>query len=529
MLEDAGAALATNLVSAYLSDQLEGSSSAAGGAGGAAAAAAAGGSAGATSTVGELAAALQSGAPGFFKDQDRQFFQVRALHAYVCGRCWQLPARALARAQHTSAPTPCRRPNTQANAKLNAAEAAGSAAERDALTKEALAGLLRVPQCVQLGNAVPRLAFLRQYEGVVQLVLACAALADPGSLAWRHSTATDTAAARAARDSCYAVLLEQLKPLLGLGAAPLAAPLGAAADAAGAGAGAGASTQGVPLTAAECKAAKDAIIEVCAWVACRWPASLVLLLVLHALWHAWPLVRATIHAPTIHHTPPPGRPSWRPRTSTCARCCSPRWWTWALTATCWHTPALSWVSAPRHVARLMPASLTRVLSGQGGFAPRHPLCVCVCVCVAGRCMSLHPRARPALRAVPAPGGRPRRAGCCGRRSCRRPAASAGRAGGPAQQPPGAARGAAGTAVCTEKEVSRARRCVACAGWQAASVCSRQQRGRAGVNTQSRRVTSCMRHPDWLPASVAAARAGMARRRASTAPWRSAAAALARRW
>jgi hypothetical protein len=52
----------------------------------------------------------------------------------------------------------------QATAKLSAAEGAGSAAERDALVAEALQGLLAVPQCVNLAEFVPRLAFLRQYK-----------------------------------------------------------------------------------------------------------------------------------------------------------------------------------------------------------------------------------------------------------------------------------------------------------------------------------------------------------------------------
>lgn len=55
-------------------------------------------------------------------------------------------------------------PAHQATAKLSAAEGAGSAAERDALVGEALQGLLAVPQCVNLAEFVPRLAFLRQYK-----------------------------------------------------------------------------------------------------------------------------------------------------------------------------------------------------------------------------------------------------------------------------------------------------------------------------------------------------------------------------
>ncbi|KAF8069564.1 NUP155 [Scenedesmus sp. PABB004] len=206
VLEASGPGLAAQLVAALVADQLD-----AGGGGGA------GG-------VAELAAALQAGAPGYFRDQDRQFFQ--------------------------------------ATAKLKAAEEAGSAAERDAAARDALAGLLRVPQCVNLGQLVPRLAFLRQYEGVVELVLRCAALADPHSLAWRHGSSADTAAARAARDRCYAHLLGVLKPLLGVGPPPTGAPTGAAAAAAGAGgAGAGAEAEGALLTPAERGAAKDAMMQ----------------------------------------------------------------------------------------------------------------------------------------------------------------------------------------------------------------------------------------------------------------------------
>jgi hypothetical protein len=55
-------------------------------------------------------------------------------------------------------------PLPQATAKLSAAEGSGSATERDALVAEALQGLLAVPQCVNLAEFVPRLAFLRQYK-----------------------------------------------------------------------------------------------------------------------------------------------------------------------------------------------------------------------------------------------------------------------------------------------------------------------------------------------------------------------------
>lgn len=98
-------------------------------------------------------------------------------------------------------------------------------------------------------------------------MIRCAAVADPHSLAWRHGSSADTAAARAARDRCYSHLLNILKPLLGVGAPPKAAPVGAAAAAAGdagsGGAGAGAPEEGALLTPTERRAAKDAMMQVC--------------------------------------------------------------------------------------------------------------------------------------------------------------------------------------------------------------------------------------------------------------------------
>lgn len=108
---------------------------------------------------------------------------------------------------------------------------------------------------------------LLSLQGIVELVVQCAAIADPHDLAWRHSSSADTAAARAARDRCYSHLLGVLKPLLGVGNAPRAAPTGAAAAAAGdagaGGAGAGAPEEGALLTPAEAKEAKNTIVQVC--------------------------------------------------------------------------------------------------------------------------------------------------------------------------------------------------------------------------------------------------------------------------
>ncbi len=52
----------------------------------------------------------------------------------------------------------------QATAKLKQAEEAGSPSEKERLAREAVAQLLKVPQCVNLEQMVPRLAYLKQYE-----------------------------------------------------------------------------------------------------------------------------------------------------------------------------------------------------------------------------------------------------------------------------------------------------------------------------------------------------------------------------
>ncbi len=57
-----GQRLATSLISVLVSDQLD-----------------AGGSGGGAAGVDDLAAALQAGAPSYFRDQDRQFYQVSSV------------------------------------------------------------------------------------------------------------------------------------------------------------------------------------------------------------------------------------------------------------------------------------------------------------------------------------------------------------------------------------------------------------------------------------------------------------------
>lgn len=100
-------------------------------------------------------------------------------------------------------------------------------------------------------------------QGVVELVLRVAQLNDPHSLAARQGGTTDITAARAARSRAYQHLLAVLRPLV-TGTPTLAAPMGTAATAAGSSGGAGAQSSGTALTAAETKAAKEAIVQVSA-------------------------------------------------------------------------------------------------------------------------------------------------------------------------------------------------------------------------------------------------------------------------
>jgi len=92
---------------------------------------------------------------------------------------------------------------------------------------------------------------------MVDLCLRTAALADPENVAWRSIPSAaqppEAVAARAARDRCYGHYLEPLRALVGgrpLVVAPAAAPKAPGA------------VEGVPLAAAEAKAAKEAMYKV---------------------------------------------------------------------------------------------------------------------------------------------------------------------------------------------------------------------------------------------------------------------------
>lgn len=98
-------------------------------------------------------------------------------------------------------------------------------------------------------------------QGMVALVVKCAQLSDPHSLAARQGSTSDIAAARANRKASYQYLLAELQPLIA-GSQLLAAPVGQAAAAAGANGGAGQLKNGTPMSPAEMRAAKEAIIQV---------------------------------------------------------------------------------------------------------------------------------------------------------------------------------------------------------------------------------------------------------------------------
>lgn len=93
----------------------------------------------------DLAAALASGCPAYFREEDKTFYQASGL--------------------------------------LQRAEAAGTVADREALTQEAVGLMSRVPLVVDLGQVVPQLAHLHAMHAVVDLTARKAAAVDPSNLA----------------------------------------------------------------------------------------------------------------------------------------------------------------------------------------------------------------------------------------------------------------------------------------------------------------------------------------------------------
>ncbi|GAX83884.1 hypothetical protein CEUSTIGMA_g11309.t1, partial [Chlamydomonas eustigma] len=165
VVDTAGEASATQLISALVTDQLEASS---GGVGAGLGAAAAG--------VEAAASALQRACPSYFKEADRTFYQ--------------------------------------ASAKLKQAEAISGAAEREAVTKEAVAQLCQVALSCNLEYVTSQLAYLRCYEGLGELILKAATASDPQDISSRPELGADCNTARSRRSACYQHVINTLTTLI---------------------------------------------------------------------------------------------------------------------------------------------------------------------------------------------------------------------------------------------------------------------------------------------------------------------------
>lgn len=126
--------------------------------------------------VDELAALLGKSCPAYFKEDDKIYYK--------------------------------------AASKLKAAEQATSLAQRQALAKEAVVDLLRVPLSCDLKYTVSQLAQLKQYEGVVRLPLAAAQMRDPDKLCLQPELGARYQRACQLREQCYKPLLEELTTLV---------------------------------------------------------------------------------------------------------------------------------------------------------------------------------------------------------------------------------------------------------------------------------------------------------------------------
>ncbi|KAL4426022.1 hypothetical protein ABPG75_010038 [Micractinium tetrahymenae] len=123
----------------------------------------------------DLAAALQQGCGSYFKEDDKLYYQASGL--------------------------------------LQRAEAAAATADREALAREAVALMLRVPLAVDLAQVVPQLAYLRAVQAIVDLPLRKAAALDPHDVASQPGPEGEAAAQR--RDEvCYQPAMAVLRLLI---------------------------------------------------------------------------------------------------------------------------------------------------------------------------------------------------------------------------------------------------------------------------------------------------------------------------
>lgn len=133
----------------------------------------------------DLAAALQRGCPSFFREADRQYYNASGM--------------------------------------LRKAEAAPTAADRAAFTRDAVGMLAKVPLAIDMGQVAPQLALLRAFDSLVDLAVKKASALDPGNVA--AGTGAGAEAARARREeSCYAPVAAVLRVLVAPGA-PVPEPL----------------------------------------------------------------------------------------------------------------------------------------------------------------------------------------------------------------------------------------------------------------------------------------------------------------
>ncbi|KAL4425159.1 hypothetical protein ABPG77_008264 [Micractinium sp. CCAP 211/92] len=129
----------------------------------------------------DLAAALQQGCGSYFKEDDKLYYQASGL--------------------------------------LQRAEAAAATADREALAREAVSLMLRVPLAVDLVQVVPQLAYLRAVQAIVDLPLRKAAALDPHDVASQPGPEGEAAAQR--RDEvCYQPAMAVLRLLVDRAAAP---------------------------------------------------------------------------------------------------------------------------------------------------------------------------------------------------------------------------------------------------------------------------------------------------------------------
>jgi nuclear pore complex protein Nup155 len=128
----------------------------------------------------DLAAALQSGCPSFFREADRIYYNASGL--------------------------------------LRRAETTTTSADRRALLRDAVALLCRAPLAAELGQVIPRLALLRALDAVVELATRKAAAMDPANVAAGAAAdgelLPEAEVARARREeACYAHVAAVLRVL----------------------------------------------------------------------------------------------------------------------------------------------------------------------------------------------------------------------------------------------------------------------------------------------------------------------------